>query len=52
MSGMELPLAVMITIPEPWAKQPPDEPEERKDFYQYYANDDGAVGWPGIHRVQ
>ena len=33
---MDLPLAVMITIPEPWAKQRYDFPGER-DFYQYYA---------------
>ena len=29
MSGMDLPLAVMICIPEPWIN--------KKDFYQYYA---------------
>ena len=36
MSGMELPLAVMITIPEPWAN---DEfmSRSKRDFYQYYA---------------
>ena len=32
MSGMELPLAVMITIPEPWGKQSSDESEEKKIF--------------------
>ena len=36
MSGMELPLAVMITIPEPWANNETISLEER-DFYQYYA---------------
>ncbi len=36
MSGMELPLAVMITIPEPWANNKTMS-KERKDFYQYYA---------------
>lgn len=35
MSGMELPLAVMITIPEPWANDK-DMSREKKDFYQYY----------------
>ena len=36
MNGMDLPLAVMITIPEPWSN---DENMSRKkrDFYQYYA---------------
>ncbi len=36
MSGMELPLAVMVTIPEPWANDK-YMPKEKKDFYQYYA---------------
>ena len=36
MSGRELPLAVMITIPEPWANNRYIS-EKKKDFYQYYA---------------
>jgi glutamate synthase (ferredoxin) len=36
MSGMELPLAVMITIPEPWANDKGIS-QKKKDFYQYYA---------------
>lgn len=36
MSGMELPLAVMITIPEPWANNQTLS-QEKRDFYQYYA---------------
>ena len=36
MSGMELPLAVMITIPEPWANNDTIS-QEKRDFYQYYA---------------
>lgn len=36
MSGMELPLAVMIAIPEPWASAKTMS-QKRKDFYQYYA---------------
>ena len=36
MSGMELPLAVMITIPEPWSNDRA-MPQKKKDFYQYYA---------------
>ncbi len=36
MSGMELPLAVMITIPEPWANNSIMS-QKKKDFYQYYA---------------
>lgn len=36
MSGMDLPLAVMITIPEPWAYNDTIS-QEKRDFYQYYA---------------
>ena len=34
--GMPLPLAVMITIPEPWSNNKAMA-QEKKDFYQYYA---------------
>ena len=37
MSGMDLPLAVMITIPEPWANNKTMN-QSKKDFYQYYAS--------------
>ena len=36
MSGMDLPLAASILIPEPWAHNDTISKEER-DFYQYYA---------------
>ncbi len=36
MSGMELPLAVMIAIPEPWMNNKLIS-REKRDFYQYYA---------------
>ena len=36
MNGMDLPLAVMVTIPEPWANNTTLS-QERRDFYQYYA---------------
>ena len=36
MSGMELPLAVMITIPEPW-EHDMSVSQKKRDFYQYYA---------------
>lgn len=36
MNGMDLPLAVMITIPEPWADNQTIS-QEKRDFYQYYA---------------
>ena len=36
MSGMDLPLAVMIMIPEPWANNNIMS-QKKKDFYQYYA---------------
>lgn len=36
MSGMELPLAVMVVIPAPWSHDK-SMPQEVKDFYRYYA---------------
>ena len=36
MSGMDLPLAVMICIPEPWINNK-EMSQKKKDFYQYYA---------------
>ena len=36
MSGMDLPLAVMIAIPEPWANDKAMS-QTKRDFYQYYA---------------
>ena len=36
MNGMPLPLAVMITIPEPWSNDA-SMSQDKKDFYQYYA---------------
>ncbi len=36
MNGLPLPLAVMMTIPEPWANNKA-MPQEKKDFYHYYA---------------
>ena len=36
MNGMELPLAVMVTIPEPWSNSKGMDAKKR-DFYQYYA---------------
>ena len=36
MSGMDLPLAVMIAIPEPWANTR-NLSQKKRDFYQYYA---------------
>ncbi len=36
MNGMELPLAVMVTIPEPWSNNKSMD-QKKRDFYQYYA---------------
>jgi len=36
MSGIELPRAVMMLIPEPW-RQSPDMSREKKDMYHYYS---------------
>ena len=36
MNGLPLPLAVMLTIPEPWVNNTAMS-QERRDFYQYYA---------------
>ena len=35
-NGMDLPLAVMVTIPEPWSNNQSMDPK-KKAFYQYYA---------------
>ena len=37
MSGMDLPLAVMITIPEPWTNDKYMD-QQKKDFYNYYGS--------------
>ena len=37
MSGMDLPLAVMIAIPEPWANDKYMD-QQKRDFYKYYAS--------------
>lgn len=37
MNNIPLPLAVMITIPEPWVNNKA-MPQEKKDFYHYYAS--------------
>ncbi len=42
MNGMPLPLAVMITIPEPWANNQGMTGEER--FLSVLCNNDGAMG--------
>ncbi len=36
MNGMDLPLAMMVTIPEPWRHDNYIE-QEKKDFYNYYS---------------
>ena len=50
MSGMDLPLAVMIMIPEPWANNACNVTEKER-FLSVLCNDDGAMGWSGIHPV-
>lgn len=36
MNGLPLPLAVMITIPEPWRRDPGMD-RQKRDFYHYYS---------------
>ena len=48
MSGMELPLAAMITIPEPWANNDTISQEVR-DFLPILRHYDGSLGRPCIH---
>ena len=36
MNGMDLPLAMMVTIPEPWPNDR-NMPREKRDLYRYYA---------------
>ncbi len=46
MSGMDLPLSVMVTIPAPW-EHDKSMPQEIKDFYRYYA----TMMEPGMARL-
>ena len=48
MSGMELPLAVMITIPEPWAN---NHVAGKERLLSVLCDDDGAVGRSCVHPV-
>ena len=50
MSGMDLPLAVMVTIPAPWEHDKYMD-SEIKDFSPLLCNYDGAVGRTCIHPV-
>ena len=50
MNGMELPLAVMISIPEPWANNRQYATEAER-LLSVLCDDDGAMGWSGIHPV-
>ena len=50
MSGMELPKAVMITIPEPWVNNRRHEPEA-EGFLPVLRHHDGALGRPRLHPV-
>ncbi len=43
MAGIPLPLAVMITIPEPWEKQQ-DNFKHKKRFLSILCNNDGTMG--------
>ena len=51
MNGMDLPLAVMVTIPEPWSNNKSMDPKKR-DFYQYYATMLEPWDGPASHPVQ
>ena len=46
MSGMDLPLAVMVTIPEPWSNNKSMDPEEA-GLLPVLCHHAGAVGRPG-----
>ena len=48
MSGMDLPLAVMIMIPEPWANNNTMS-QKKKRLLSVLCNHDGAVGWTSLH---
>ena len=51
MSGMELPMAVMILIPAPW-QHDRFMPQESQGLLPLLCNHDGAMGWPGLHCIQ
>ena len=46
MNGVDLPLAVMMCIPEPWENNNTIS-QSKKDFYQYYAT--MMEPWDGRH---
>ena len=48
MNGMPLPLAVMITIPEPWSNNKAMAAGE-EGFLSVLCNYDGALGWTSIY---
>ena len=50
MSGMDLPLAVMIMYSGTMGKQYRDVPEQER-FLSVLCNNDGAMGWSGIDPV-
>ncbi len=50
MSGMDLPLAVMITIPEPWANNKTMS-QTKQGFLPILCDHDGTLGRPGFHPV-
>ena len=50
MSGMDLPLAVMVCIPEPWSNDETISPRQAGSL-PVLRHHDGAVGRPGLHPV-
>ena len=50
MNGMPLPLAVMITIPEPWINNGAMAAGE-EGLLPVLCNNDGALGWSGFYRI-
>ena len=51
MSGMELPLAVMILFRSRRANNKEHVPEEER-FLSVLCNNDGTMGWSGVNSVQ
>ena len=50
LSGRSLPHAVMMMIPEPWSNHETMD-DDKRAFYQYHSQPDGAVGRPGVDRL-
>lgn len=48
-NGIPLEKAIMLMIPEPWKNE--EIAQDKKDFYHYYADNDGILGWTSCNFI-